>query len=430
LQSSAASGGFDVPARSLLLVAQITPPSSLVAARRVAAQCKYLGRAGYAVTVLTSVASGEGEIEGTVEVVRTKDALTSALNWRRGQFAALGGSSAEAYKPPSRLASVVVPDLSLGTWLPFGLRAARQLARAHHFDCVLTTSPPPSTHLIGLALRRRGIPWIAELRDGWTYEPPHVPWPLGVQHAADRALERRVLGRADGVVAVTRPIVDDLHKRLGLDAQLISNGYDPDEVRSRAVGSEDLLDSDRHSLVHTGRLSLSGISVRPLLDALRLARGELDGRLEVVFAGSVTEGERELLEAADIDRLVRYVGWLDRDQALGLQRAADTLLVVTEGAARRSVATGKLFEYLSSRRPILVLGEGTEAARIVQETGAGLAVPATEPEAIANALRRIVAEPLSPPQPEVANGYAYPAIVERLAAAIERVLSGRRAARP
>ncbi len=129
--------------------------------------------------MLTSAASGEGEIEGAEAVVRTKDALTSALNWRRGQFAALGGSSPDTYKPPSRLASVVVPDLSLGTWLPFALPAALGLARRRRFDCVLTSSPPPSTHLIGLALRRRGIPWIAELRDGWTFEPPHAPWPLG-----------------------------------------------------------------------------------------------------------------------------------------------------------------------------------------------------------------------------------------------------------
>ena len=71
--------------RSVLLVAQIAPPSSLVAARRVAAQCKYLGRAGHDVTVLTSAASGEGEIEGASAVVRTNDLLTSGLNWRRGQ---------------------------------------------------------------------------------------------------------------------------------------------------------------------------------------------------------------------------------------------------------------------------------------------------------------------------------------------------------
>jgi glycosyltransferase involved in cell wall biosynthesis len=410
---------------SVLLVAQIAPPSSLVAARRVAAMAKYLGRKGYGVTVLTSIASGDGGIEGAKSVVWTKDALTSALNWRRRQFAALAGSSAESYEQPSRLASVVVPDLSLVTWLPFALPAALRLARKRNFDCVLTTSPPPSTHLVGLALRRRGIPWIAELRDGWTFEPPHAPWPLGVQHAADRALERRALSRADAVIAVTRPIVDDLRERLGLDAQLITNGYDPDDMPPEPQGPDPLLAADRHSLVHTGRLSLSGISVLPLLDALRLARGELDGRLEVVFAGSVTEEERGLLEAADLDGLVRLVGWLDRDRVLALQRASDTLLVVTEGTARRSVATGKLFEYLGAGRPIFVLGEGTEAARIVEETGAGTAVSAGDAEAIASGLRRLVADPLPPPHAERASGFAWPALVDRLVGTIERAVSGR-----
>ncbi len=241
--------------RSVLVVAQIAPPSSLVAARRVAATAKYLGRAGYAVTVLTSRASGEGEIEGAQRVVRTKDALTSGLNWRRGHFAALEGRADADYKPPSRLASVVVPDLSLATWLPFALPAARSLAREHRFDCVLTSAPPPSTHLIGLALRRRGIPWIAELRDGWTFEPPHAPWPLRAQHRIDDAMERRVLTRADAVLAVTRPIVEDLRERLGLDARLITNGYDPEDEAQDAEGDDSRLNPERHSLVHTGRLT-------------------------------------------------------------------------------------------------------------------------------------------------------------------------------
>jgi glycosyltransferase involved in cell wall biosynthesis len=413
---------------SVLLVAQTAPPSSLVAARRVAAMAKYLGRAGYPVTVLTSIASGDDEIEGAEAVVRTKDALTSGLNWRRRQFAALAGSTADSYKPPSRLASVVVPDLSVATWLPFALPAALRLARARRFDCVLTTSPAPSTHLIGLALGRRGIPWIAELRDGWTFEPPHAPWPLRVQQQLDRGLERRVLSRSDAVIAVTGPIVEDLRSRLGLDADLITNGYDPDDGSSEPAAAEQLLSSDRHSLVHTGRLSLSGVSLQPMLEGLRIVRTEdpeAAGRLDVVFAGSLTEEERRLLAAPDLAGTVRFVGWLERPRALALQRAADTLLVVTEGSARRSVATGKLFEYLAAGRPILVLGEETEAARIAAETGAGLAVPSSDPRAIAEALRRIVAQPPPPVPAEAVREYAYPALVDHLAAVIDRVASCR-----
>ena len=175
--------------RSILLVAQLTPPSALIAARRSAAFAKYLGRRGHRVTVLTSVASGSGPIEGAERVVRTRDLIATPLNWRRGHFETLSGAENTGYGAPSRLESVFVPDVASATWLPFALPRALALARREQFDCVITSSPPQSTHLVGLALARRGLPWIAELRDGWTFEPPRARWPLGIQARMDAALE-------------------------------------------------------------------------------------------------------------------------------------------------------------------------------------------------------------------------------------------------
>ena len=148
--SSGASVGRDGPRlapdvsetpvpRSILLVAQLTPPSGLIAARRASAFAKYLGRLGHRVTVLTSRTSGEGDIEGAAEVVRTGDALTTRLNWRRSHFKSLSGGDQSGYGAPSRLESLVVPDLAVGTWLPFALPRAISLARKQDFDVVLTT---------------------------------------------------------------------------------------------------------------------------------------------------------------------------------------------------------------------------------------------------------------------------------------------------
>jgi glycosyltransferase involved in cell wall biosynthesis len=410
--------------RSILLVAQLTPPSGLIAARRAGAFAKYLGRLGHRVTVLTSRTSGEGAIEGAAEVVRTGDALATRLNWRRGHFDALTGGGESGYSPPSRLESVVVPDLALGTWLPFALPRALSIARRGDFDVVLTTSPPQSAHLVGLALARRGLPWIAELRDGWTFEPPRAAWPTRPQRRLDAALERRVARKASAMIAVTEPIVEDLRDRLGANAVLITNGFDPEELPA-AEGAGALLDPERHSLVHTGRMEAARSTPVPLLEALRRLRREspeLADRLEVVFAGALSARERELLAADDLAGVVKVVGWLDRPRALALQRAADTLLVVTEGPRRRSVATGKVFEYLAARRPILVLGEGTEAARIVGDAGAGTATSASDPAAIAASLRAALERPpTAEPRDEVLERYSYPRLVDRLAALIEEV---------
>src|SRR5436190_1355490 len=136
--------------RSILLVAQLAPPSELSAARRVAGLAKYLDRLGHRVTVLTSLAGGRGPVPGA-RVVRTRDAMVSTLNWRRESFAALaGGSDDRGYEArPSRLASLFVPDLAVAGWLPFVLQRMRALAV--DVDAVVTTSPPHSGHLVGLA---------------------------------------------------------------------------------------------------------------------------------------------------------------------------------------------------------------------------------------------------------------------------------------
>jgi glycosyltransferase involved in cell wall biosynthesis len=414
-----------VATRSILLVAQLTPPSDLIAARRAGAFAKYLGRLGHNVTVLTSRASGEGAIEGAAEVVRTGDALATRLNWRRGHFDALTGGGQSGYGSPSRLESVVVPDLSVGTWFPFVLPRALSLARKGDFDVVLTTSPPQSAHLVGLALARRGLPWIAELRDGWTFEPPRAQWPTRAQRRLDAALEKRVARKANAMIGVTEPIVEDLKVRLGGRAVLITNGFDPEELPAAEPGDE-FLDPGRHSFVHTGRMEAARSTPAPLLEALRRLRREspeVADRLEVVFVGALSARERVLLAADDLSGLVKVAGWLDRPHALALQRAADTLLVVTEGSSRRSVATGKLFEYLAAKRPILVLGDGTEAARIVADAGAGLATSATDAAAIAETIRRVVTDPPTVDgRDEVLERYSYPRLVERLAALIEDVL--------
>jgi glycosyltransferase involved in cell wall biosynthesis len=95
---------------------------------------------------------------------------------------------------------------------------------------------------------------------------------------------------------------------------------------------------------------------------------------------------------------------------------------VTEGAKRPSVATGKLFEYLAASRPILVLGEETEAGRIVRETQRGTATSADDPEKISAALRELVQDggPALGGR-ELVEPYSWPSLAEAYAAVVDEV---------
>lgn len=420
--------------RSILLITHFYPPSDMVAARRPAGFAKYLERQGDSVTVVTSRAWGRESVPGepASSMVRTADLMDSGLNWRRRQLRAWTGTGAAAdYSAKvSWAARVVVPDVAVVTWLPFLLAAVRAEARRRRFDCVITTSGPESVHLAGLALARTGLPWVADFRDGWGFESLH-DWPTAPQWALDRKLEDLVVRRADGVSAVTEPIAGDLRDRFGVDAWTIANGYDPDDVPV-ATDVDDLLEDGAHTVLHAGRMASSQRSPAPVLDALRRLRREspeIAARVRLAFAGPLAVEERSMLADPALDGQIRLLGNLPRERVLALERAAGTLLLLTAGD-RRGEATGKLYEYLSAGRPILVLGERTEAARIVTDAGAGIAVPVDDPAAIADALARLAGGEVKPDGPP--REYGYPALAARLGelvdVAVERAAQRRRSA--
>ena len=126
----------------------------------------------------------------------------------------------------------------------------------------------------------------------------------------------------------------------------------------------------------------------------------------------MTAEEQSLLADPRLEGMARTVGMLERPRALGLQRAADSLLVFAEGASSRSVATTKLFEYLAAGKPVLVLGADTEAARIVGEVGAGISAASDDP---ARSRRRCGGSSPArcPATGSSLDRFAWPALAER-----------------
>lgn len=409
--------------RTFLLVAHLTPPSPLSAARRPGGFAKHLARRGHRVIVLTSALSGPGPMEGAARVVRTRDLMRSRFNWRRGSFDVLEGRAGPSDAlPPSRLEGLVVPDLALVTWLPFALPAARRLVARERPDAVWTTGPPPSTNLIGAAL---GLPWVADVRDGWRFERNHGDFPTRAQRALDLALERRMARRATRMTAVTEPIAADLRERLGArSAATISNGFDLDELAPlNGAPPPGLLAGERHTLLYTGRLAYVKRSPAPLLEGLRAlkrADPEAAAGIEVVFAGPLQAEERAQIEAADLEGITRTLGSLDRETTMRLQRAADTLLLITTG--NPSETGQKLFEYLAADRPVLVVGDRTEAARIVAEAGAGGSVPLEDPEAIARGIADLVRAGRRPAEGAIARQFDYESLAAQLEDELERAI--------
>jgi glycosyltransferase involved in cell wall biosynthesis len=413
----------------ILLVSHFFAPSGETGGNRATALARHLRAAGHEVTVLTSAAYGslpEDEADGNL---RTWD-LQLVRARLRGRSEATDAFSSDTFSTRVHpLSRILVPDAHLLAWTPIAAWRALRLRRNGSFDCVFTTSPPESVHLVGSSLASRGLPWIADLRDGWAFEPwiKEQMWPTRAQHRLNERLERRTLTRADAVTAVTGKVTAYLRRELGIEAEVLPNGWEPDAASEAAPSC---LDPERVSVIYTGRIAGGRKDPKPLIEALRtLAAGspEAAERLELVFAGSFTAEEQRLFETDCSPARIVNLGLLDRAGVAALQRAADAAILLT--SRERSQESGsKLFEYIGARLPILALARpDSEAAEIVGSLG-GVVAGTHDERAIAEGLRRLALGDVPAPGQEAANSYAWPAIAERLVEVMREAIRRRAAA--
>ncbi|HYM55456.1 MAG TPA: glycosyltransferase [Solirubrobacteraceae bacterium] len=425
-----------MPARRLLILTYYFPPNPVIGGARWAAMSGWLRRMGHEVTVVTSRVGRPSGVEEDPWVLPTFDvsAVGRVRKLLRRDSAARAEAADSVQKATPRLfTDVMVPDEYLLTWGLLALAKVRRLVSERRIDCVITTGPPHSTHLLPLLLGGRRPAWIVDLRDGWRFEPQRGPWPTRLQERLDALLERRVMNCAEGIIGVTRPIAHDAAGRRGASAEYIPNGWDPDlDVRIEGVRAPPL-DHRYVNVVYTGKLSGPlGRDPRPLFAAVRLLAANqpaVASRLRLVFAGRLDVKDERLLRDCGSDEIVKYVGSLSREAALALQRDADVLLLLT-ARGHTSEATGKLFDYLTAGRPILALASANDASRIVKETGTGITIPVDDVQAIARGLGQAVDGTLAAAyRPHGLDRYLYPGPAEAVAESVERAIA-RHALRP
>ena len=301
----------------------------------------------------------------------------------------------------------LLPDEDV-TWLPTALAAATRLVRRERIDVLLTTSPPTSVHLIGaLAKRLTGVRWVADVRDSIVANPDrrHERRAVRAKEQAHRAVARLVANRADAVVAVTDQIAAEM-REMGRTTRVvvIPNGADFEDFAGLSYQR-----GERFRITHTGSF-FGKRDPRPLLTALARLGPDVVAR----FVGDFRRSDFEWVRGSGLEDRLEFLPYGPRQRSLELQRASDALLLLLPdvGERGRDVPSGKIFEYLASRRPILaaVPPNGT-AAELIREAGAGVVVAPDNVEGIQHALEELVAEWRAG---ELADVPLPPALAERI----------------
>ncbi|HCP40877.1 MAG TPA: hypothetical protein DIT65_03715 [Cryomorphaceae bacterium] len=260
-----------------------------------------------------------------------------------------------------------VPDARKG-WNSHAYRAAEQIILKHDVRHWITTSPPHSTQLIGLQLKRNhSIHWTADFRDPWTDIYYYRKfYPTALTRAYERGLERKVFSTCDSLLSVS-PSWSILYQSKGAKpaskVYTVTNGFDAEDFTGQQVNRP-----ENFTITYAGTLA----SQYPVADFIT-ALNQLDFPVIFRIIGSWDGLSKERLENAAQHVELEFIDYVSKKALNAMMMASHlSLFLLPEVESAKGHIPGKLFDYLGAGNPILGLGPvDGDASVIIRDVKAG-----------------------------------------------------------
>ena len=313
-------------------------------------------------------------------------------------------------------------------------------------DVVIGSSPQPLAPLAAEAVARvRHVPWVFEARDIW----PSALVDLnaitrnGRTHRTLERLERHMYAHANAVVSVPPRGARRLEE-LGLDPTKCTHIPNGATTLMSAPGPiPDTLDRlieegrGRFLLVYAGAIGVPhGFeTVVEGVRCLKETRPDVYERLSVLIVGDgvAASSMRRAAEEGGLEHL-RIHPAVDKAAARSLLLTADACLMQAADSDhfKYGLSPNKLFDYFAAGKPVLI---SSAHPTLVDENDAGIRFAPGDPEALAQAIVRV----MDMPEAErtamgdrgrqlVGREYSIQAITDRYESLLQRLVAGRRAA--
>jgi glycosyltransferase involved in cell wall biosynthesis len=383
----------------ILIIAHAFPPLNAIGSHRPYGWARAWRDMGHDVEVLTArkyAFDGATDLQRDLEGMRVHEVPYMAGGAAPRPPAGVPASVHrwEWLKTLTRRARLSLATFGEPRWLAYRpmLRKGLGLARERSFDFIIATTPPDVALMVARSLSRStGTPWIADFRDLWFRDL--LLYRSRLAAALSGPLNRWLVGDASLLVCISDGLQKRLSEYLGREVIVSRNGF----LEEDHQGVPDLPGDGRTHLAYTGRVYPGKQDPAPLFRALarlRTEMPELPNRLAVDFYGYDDPALRRMISRHGVQDCVRLHRFLPYRECMAVQRAAHALLFLDwTDLAGEGMMTGKLLEYLGSRRPILAIGPRTdsEAARLISGTGTGTTLT-TESE-ITEYLKSLVVSP-------------------------------------
>lgn len=394
--------------KKMLLISYHFPPSSAVGGLRALNFARNLPAFGYDISVLTV---DEKHIE-RIDPGRKKD--TAAIKvYRAGKIPSITGlyrsmkfgyasltkkdliasSSGQSLpNPKDRSAEPLVkrlrryiksfiffPDNERNWIIPAYLKALR-IMRQEGIDCIMTSCPPYSAHILGLLLKiATGVKWVADFRDPWMLKGSKLLYSTSaLSLRIETWIEKKTLLMADLVTFNVESLKEQYRKKhgpLSNDGKFVfvPNGFDPEYFKR----FKKLSKYETFTLCYTGSLYV-GRTPEPVFKAIRELMDE-----GVINSGLVKIkliGECGYINGVPASRLISSYGLEDAvevmesipyEKAVEEIRKSHVALLFAPNLPYQIPA--KVYDYMGAGTQILAISEGGGTAELVNSSGAGKA---------------------------------------------------------
>ena len=392
--------------KRVLFVSYYFPPSGGSGVQRPLKFIKFLRSCGWDATVLTVNPefasysdldeSMADEIPEGVKIIRTRArdpyAIYSKFTGRKKSdavgvgFTDLGDIGIREKLARWVRGNVFIPDARVG-WTKFAVRAAEKELAQTHYDAMITTGPPHSSHLIGSRIKKKtGLPWIIDLRDAWPSDSyGHLIPMSGLASGWDSRLRGLAFQAADRIISVSKSIIRSTSKHTRTELELIPNGFDEDDFKHVVP-----IQHQGFSIVFTGHMP-DEQNPDPLWKVIHeeTANGNWP-ELHVYLVGNVSRATLESIQDYGLEERVTLVSYVAHKEAIKWTCGADLLLLTINRVPNPDgIITGKLYEYLASAKPVLCVGPPNgDAAEVIASCSAGFTVDHHDNVAMKNVVGR------------------------------------------
>ena len=264
-------------------------------------------------------------------------------------------------------ANVFVPDAKIG-WIKHMVNEGSKIINIEKPDLIFSSSPPHSLQIGAMKLAAKtNLPWVADFRDPWTdafWQKDIRRIPFSIYR--DKNYEKSVLNSANSIITISKSIAKDFEKNTHTKVNTISNGFDEDDFRYTKKRNP------KFSICYTGTLgkdqSLSGF-----IKSLESLPGNIKENTDINFIGSFHPTIMDMISASQTKSIFHIKDSVLHSESTRLISNADMLLlIIPDTKNNKGILTGKIFEYLATKNPILGYGPiDGDAAEILNQTNCG-----------------------------------------------------------